>query len=223
MQRRPEPELMTDPDQVRAYAGADFSAGDRVLIELLEPLLEGRPGPLRLVDLGCGPGNITLRLAQHWPEADVIGIDGSAPMLTVARERAQHQGVAARFLEASLQQLSSTCLPTSIAPAAAVVSNSLLHHLHDPLELWRLVRCCGGSGTAIVHRDLRRPDSEVELDRLQQRYLPSAPDCLIADYRASLRAAFTIEEVQAQLKRLDLDHLTVQAEDDRYLTVVGVL
>ncbi|MGB1416134.1 MAG: class I SAM-dependent methyltransferase [Synechococcus sp.] len=222
MQRRPEPELMTDQDQVLAYAEADFSAGDQRLLEQLEPLLIGRSDPWRLVDLGCGPGNIALRLAEHWPNAEVIGIDGSAPMLRVARERAQKQDASARFLDGSLQQLAEETLPPGIAPATAVVSNSLLHHLHDPLNLWRLVRRLAVPGTAIVHRDLRRPHSELALDQLQQRYLPTAPECLIADYRASLRAAFTVEEVEAQLQVMGLDQLRVREEDDRYLSVVGV-
>lgn len=222
MQRRPEPELMTEQDQVLAYAEADFSAGDQRLIEQLKPLLAGRSDPMRFVDLGCGPGNIALRLAEQWSRAEVIGIDGSAPMLRVARERAQHHDASTRFLQASLQQLADAPLPPGIAPATAVVSNSLLHHLHNPLDLWRLVRRLACPGTAIVHRDLRRPPSELALDQLQQRYLPTAPECLVTDYRASLRAAFTAEEVEGQLRVLGLDQLRVQEEEDRYLSVVGV-
>ena len=75
----------------------------------------------------------------------------------------------------------------------------------------------------MLHRDLRRPESEQQLNALQQRYLPEAPICLIDDYRASLRAAFTVDEVQSQLQLLGLEQLVVQEEDDRYLSVMGVL
>jgi trans-aconitate 2-methyltransferase len=34
--------------------------------------------PARVVDLGCGPGNVSVFLQQRWPGADVLGIDGSA-------------------------------------------------------------------------------------------------------------------------------------------------
>lgn len=42
----------------------------------------------RIVDLGCGPGNLTKRLLDHFPAADVVGIDSSPAMLQKARELA---------------------------------------------------------------------------------------------------------------------------------------
>jgi trans-aconitate 2-methyltransferase len=41
--------------------------------------------PRRVVDLGCGPGNLTATLVQRWPNAHVLGIDSSAEMVRVAR------------------------------------------------------------------------------------------------------------------------------------------
>ncbi|NHA67589.1 methyltransferase domain-containing protein [Phycicoccus sp. CMS6Z-2] len=43
--------------------------------------------PRLVVDLGCGHGPTTLRLAQRWPDARVVGVDSSASMLDAARER----------------------------------------------------------------------------------------------------------------------------------------
>lgn len=45
------------------------------------------PGPTRVVDLGCGPGNSTELLVQRFPQAHVLGVDNSAAMLAQARER----------------------------------------------------------------------------------------------------------------------------------------
>ena len=45
------------------------------------------PLTLRILDLGCGPGNISFRLARACPHATVLGLDGSAPMLAIATER----------------------------------------------------------------------------------------------------------------------------------------
>lgn len=42
--------------------------------------------PKRVVDLGCGPGNVTQILKQRWPECDLIGIDSSQDMLAKAKE-----------------------------------------------------------------------------------------------------------------------------------------
>lgn len=42
--------------------------------------------PLRIVDLGCGPGNSTALLAARWPDAGLEGVDNSAEMLAEARD-----------------------------------------------------------------------------------------------------------------------------------------
>ena len=86
MQRIPEPELMDEVGQVLAYAQADFAASDAAMVERLAQLCGEDPGTT-LVDLGCGPGNISLLLADRWPAAKVLGLDGAPRMLAVALER----------------------------------------------------------------------------------------------------------------------------------------
>jgi trans-aconitate 2-methyltransferase len=46
-----------------------------------------RPGARRIVDLGCGPGTSTQLLAARYPQAGIVGVDNSEPMLKAARER----------------------------------------------------------------------------------------------------------------------------------------
>ena len=225
MQRVPEPELMDDADQARAYAAADFTAGDQQTIALIRALVsETATGasPARVIDLGCGPGNITLRLGQVFPEAEVIGVDGAAAMLKLARARASAsaQDCRVQFLEFPLQRLNDSSL---VGTADLIVSNSLLHHLHQPDLLWMLTRTLARPGCRVLHRDLRRPASPAELDRLQRRHLPDAPQVLINDFRASLAAAFEPEEVESQLQNAGLTRLTVVEEDDRYLVVSGLV
>jgi trans-aconitate 2-methyltransferase len=43
--------------------------------------------PRRVVDLGCGPGNLTLSLSQRWPDAVIEAVDSSPEMVEAARER----------------------------------------------------------------------------------------------------------------------------------------
>jgi len=223
IQRVPEPELMDDIDQVAAYGAADFNAGDDHTLSLILSLVSktaSGASPRRVIDLGCGPGNITLRLCDAFPESEVIGVDGAAAMLHLARARAATMHHPPRFMQCSLQQLVESDL---VNTADLIVSNSLLHHLHQPDLLWSLTSSLAVQGCRVLHRDLRRPFSVSELDRLQRTYLPEAPAVLIQDFRASLAAAFEPDEVTSQLKRAGLNGLRVEAEDDRYLVVSGLV
>ena len=73
----------------------------------------------------------------------------------------------------------------------------------------------------MLHRDLRRPDSEAGIDQLCMCHVADAPVVLQRDYRASLHASFTLEEVKAQLHDAGLGCLQVFAVEDRYLEVSG--
>ena len=63
MQRVAEPELMLEDEQARVYAAADFDEPNALCMALLQERLPGLPAVGGAADLGCGPGEITLRLA----------------------------------------------------------------------------------------------------------------------------------------------------------------
>ncbi|MFO7629423.1 MAG: methyltransferase [Prochlorococcaceae cyanobacterium] len=224
MERIPEPELMDDEAQVRAYAEADFGGSDAAMLERMFALCGGDPGP-RLVDLGCGPGNISFRLASRWPLASVLGIDGAPRMLAVARQRAAalpaQQAERLEFQQTLLPLAEPGCLASSFS---AVVSNSLLHHLHDPAVLWQAVAQLAAPGAFVYVQDLRRPASPGAVDALVASEMAGAPEVLRRDYRASLHAAFSPEEVEQQLQQTGLAaQLQVAPLQERYLEVWGRL
>ncbi len=68
-----------DPDRYLAYA--DERA--RPFVDLVGRI--AATDPRRVVDLGCGPGNLTRMLAERWPAADVHGLDSSAEMVARAK------------------------------------------------------------------------------------------------------------------------------------------
>ncbi|MGH3421754.1 MAG: methyltransferase domain-containing protein, partial [Streptosporangiaceae bacterium] len=45
----------------------------------------GVENPGYIADLGCGPGNLTVTLAERWPSAIVVGVDSSQEMIGAAR------------------------------------------------------------------------------------------------------------------------------------------
>ena len=230
MRRTPEPELMNDPVQARAYAQADFEQPHSHCVELVQeklgPLAEAQP---RIIDLGCGPGDISFRLAAAYPGCEVIGVDGASQMLALAREEAARRGLSDRvhFAEALINdaQQGIAELPRivpQIAPAL-VFSSSVLHHLEEPAQLWESMKRLGVSGTRAFVMDLMRPTSPERVDALVFRYAAEEPEILQRDFHASLHAAYTPEEIEAQLTAHGLASLEVEIISDRHWIAYGSL
>jgi trans-aconitate 2-methyltransferase len=131
--------------------------------------------PRRVVDLGCGSGDLTVSLARRWPNAQVVGIDSSAAMLAVAQEHAQRAdlGDRLRFEEGDIG-----CWAPD-GPVDVIVSNAALQwvpgHL-DRLPQWALALAPGGwlawqmpgNFEAPSHRLMREVAAEPQFAALLQ-------------------------------------------------------
>lgn len=219
LERIAEPELMDEAAQAQAYAAADFSAPHQRFIELFREHFPGLEPQGSVLDLGCGPGDITRRFARAFPSCCVHGIDGAAAMLRLAAEMQQGSDLDSRI------RYIHGYLPGAALPQqhyAVLISNSLLHHLADPLVLWRSVRAHGAPGAAVFVMDLMRPDSRATAAAMVERYAVGEPEVLRQDFYHSLLAAYTPDEVAAQLAASGL-HLAVTVVSDRHYTVSGYL
>ncbi len=224
MQRTPEPDLMDDDTQARAYAEADFSEPHEHFIELFKAQWPERIIKGRVLDLGCGAADISIRFANAYPECEIEGVDGSNEMLAYGIKAVSAAGLSSRI------DLSHYYLPDEALQEQrfdAVISNSLLHHLKDPMTLWQTVRACVQSnetvGTPVFIMDLLRPSNEAEVARLVNEYAADEPAILQRDFHRSLCAAYRPDEVEAQLAEAGLNALKVQVVSDRHLIVAGLL
>ena len=218
MKRIPEPELMDDPEQARAYAHADFSEPHQAFVEHFRRCLPDHE-PRRVLDLGCGPADISIRFARAYPLCTVSGIDGAQAMLSLGITAIEAAGLSARI------HLRRLRLPAEL-PAAqgfdTVISNSLLHHLAEPAALWQALKQVGAAAVFIM--DLLRPDSEQSARTLVEQYAGNEPAILRNDFYHSLLAAYRPEEIQSQLQVAGLDHcLVTGVASDRHLLVWGNL
>lgn len=176
------------------WSAARYAAHARFVSDLGAPvvaLLDPRPGE-RILDVGCGDGALTAAIAEAG--ADVLGIDGSADMVTAARAR----GLAAEVMDAHAL--------TFDADFDAVFSNAAMHWMVRPDAVvagcaralkpgGRLVAEFGGHGnvaairTAIIAVRRARHGAATTLDDIW--YFPTAEE-----HGARLeRAGFRVEEI----------------------------
>ncbi len=219
MQRIPEPELMLDPEQTRAYAEADFEQPHSMFMRLFQEAFPDVPDEALVLDLGCGPGDITFRFVRAYPYCRVHGIDGSDAMLAYARSIVK----ADRSLQGRVIFIKEI-LPFKISDFNcydSIICNSLLHHLNDPHVLWKTVKACAKPGAAIFIMDLRRPADITEAEELTETYAADEPAILRRDFYNSLLAAFEIKEIEQQIREAGLGELRVQALGDRHALISG--
>jgi ubiquinone/menaquinone biosynthesis C-methylase UbiE len=210
---------MDDKEQAEAYANADFEDAHSRFVAIFnelfrEPVLTGH-----ILDLGCGPGDITFRFARAFPGARVHGVDGSEAMLQCGRDLLTGDTELQGRVELIHGFLPGAVLPRSAYDA--VISNSLLHHLHDPGVLWKAVSELTDPGAPVFIMDLKRPGSVEKARSLVAEYSGNEPEVLKQDFYNSLLAAFTPAEIGEQLEECGLGHLTIREISDRHVVISG--
>jgi SAM-dependent methyltransferase len=161
----------------------------------------------RVLDLGCGPGVGTCRLAQRFPAASVVAVDGSPTMLDRVTTRAERLGLAER-VETRLVELPAGL--AALGPADIVWASMVLHHIGDegaalrqirgllePAGLLALVERAGPLRVLPDDADLGRPGVWERLD--------AAWAAWFADMRAALAAGTTSVEYPAMLAAAGFD------------------
>lgn len=220
MKRVPEAELMDMPLHAQAYAGADFSEPNTKFAALFSEKFPAFNGQ-RIMDLGCGPADITIKLAARYPHARVVGLDGSDAMLELARKAIRRHIALGNRVDVHRWHIGRDPNPLGSETYHAIVSNSLLHHMRDPLDLWRAIRACACPGAPVFVMDLFRPQSRIEAEKIVEQYAGKETDVLKADFLNSLLAAYRPVEIMDQLISINMNALRIETVSDRHLIVFG--
>jgi len=109
-----------DPDRYLTYA----DERGRPFVELMARV--GAEAPASVVDLGCGPGNLTSLLRERWPDADISGLDSSREMI----EQARSAEPSITFEVADLRGWAAAGDPVDV-----LISNATLQWVPDHLDL----------------------------------------------------------------------------------------
>jgi ubiquinone/menaquinone biosynthesis C-methylase UbiE len=221
MERVLEPEVMDTPEEARDYDAMDHG---EVNVRFCEDLLAAGPIGPSVLDVGTGTALIPIELCGRAPHVHVVAIDLAEHMLARAKENLAHAKLQDRVM---LEKIDAKAMPYPDAAFATAVSNSIIHHIPEPRGvLAEMVRVTAPGGLVFV-RDLARPRSDADVDRLVELYggeRPADPRAQAsyehqrALFRASLKAALTLDEIAALASDLGMPGC-VSMTSDRHWTL----
>lgn len=213
-----EPEVMDTAREASEYDAMDHSGvNDLFVADFLQvcpadALAEGE----RILDLGTGTALIPIEFCRQSASGHIVGVDLAAEMLKAARRNVDRAGFADRI---TLEKCDAKGLPFAENSFAAVMSNSIIHHIPEPLDCFReMVRVLQPAGVLFI-RDLMRPESAETVERLVRENAADETEYSQQLFRQSLHAALTVEEVRETIGQLGLPADCVRATSDRHWTL----
>jgi ubiquinone/menaquinone biosynthesis C-methylase UbiE len=217
-----EPEAMDSPDEAREYDLMDHVSVNAAFVADLLAMATRAGGSLPragvVLDVGTGTARIPIALCREDPACKVVGIDLAHAMLVVGAQNVSDAALTSRI---ALLRARAGVLPFRDASTPIVVSNSLIHHLPDPAAAIREACRVTAPGGVIFIRDLFRPASRPELDRLVSVHSATATATQRQLFADSLHAALTVDEVREVVASLPLLAASVEATSDRHWTLAA--
>ena len=227
MDRKAEPELMNTKDQVDSYSEADFSYEENKFIRFIRNTLKKNKinlnGSDLIVDLGCGPGNMSEKLSLEWPNVPVIGIDGSKEMILKAESRKNLHPKKLNnliYLYKDIKDIKLTDISNK-KKITLLISNSLIHHLTHIDEFFECIISLSSRETLNFHKDLVRPFNEKSALKLKAECSLQYNEILTNDYYASLQASYRANELKDFILKKNLNQFEVLEEGKKYLILCG--
>jgi ubiquinone/menaquinone biosynthesis C-methylase UbiE len=204
-----EPEIMDDWQEATAYDAMDFSAVNR---DFALAAIDLHPHAVRVLDIGTGTAHIPIMLCQEKSCYQILGVDLAPSMLVLGRKNIEAAGL---LQQIRLELVDGKNMPYPNWDFDLVLSNSLVHHLPNPISFFQEVARLVKPNGAVLIRDLLRPDSEAEIDRI----VSAAGDFGHRQnqlFRDSLAAALTLAEVQELITIAGMKDYYLAQSSDRH-------
>lgn len=216
LERVLEPEVMDTYEEARDYDSMDHQAVNKLFVDDL--LAVGNIGN-DILDVGTGTAQIPVELCRQSEDCRIIAIDMAVHMLDLARFNIEVDGFSQRIF---LQQIDAKDMLFESEMFDCVMSNSIIHHIPEPLavlaESIRVTR----PGGLLFFRDLLRPESGEEVAHLVSTYAGDENEHQRQMFDDSLRAALSLSEIRAMVSSLGFEAETVQATSDRHWTWIAI-
>ncbi len=208
-----EPEVMDTREDAVEYDAMDFT---EVNSAFAQRAAEFGPPNARVLDVGTGTARIPILICQRRSDWHITAIDLSSNMLKVGEKNVREAGLQQRI---HLQLVDAKTLPFPDGTFDMVVSNSIVHHIPEPLRALEEMRRVLKEEGALLVRDLFRPETLEELEELVERVCINDTPYGKKLFRDSLHAALTVEEVQDLVRQAGLTNCRIYQSSDRHWTI----
>jgi ubiquinone/menaquinone biosynthesis C-methylase UbiE len=219
--RKLETEVMDSAAEAADYDSMDHSEVNRIFADDFVRALgagETLSPTIAVLDVGTGTALIPIEIARRQSGIRITAVDLAAPMLQLAQKNVIREGLGERI---KLDHVDAKQLPYSAAEFDAVISNSIIHHIPEPRNVFReMVRVVRPDGWLFI-RDLLRPADLETHAQLVATYAGDANPHQRQMFSDSLHAALTLVEVQALLFDSGLPLEWAQQTSDRHWTISG--
>lgn len=215
-----EQEVMDSAEEAVDYNAMDHTVVNRVFVDdfltAFGSISSATDRIFSVFDAGTGTALIPIELVKRDRRFHVTASDLAASMLHLARSN-----VTAAGLEKSIDLALGDCKALANADASydAVMSNTIIHHIPEPMsvleQLWRITK----RGGLFFIRDLARPNDLPTLEKLVQTHAANANPSQRKLLHDSLHAGLTVSEVQKLLADLGIASDCVRMTSDRHWTI----
>ncbi len=210
-----EPEVMDSIEEAIAYDRMDFTIintdfADRA-IELASHL-----DSATVLDVGTGTARIPILIAERRSQWKIIGIDLAESMLTIGKENIDRAHLSPQI---ELAVIDSKEMPYEDNYFDLVISNSLVHHLPDPLPFFREVKRVLKPRGALLIRDLLRPNSQAKIQEIVGTIASECDDQQKQLFADSLHAAFALTEIQQLVTETGWKNVHLYQSSPRHWTI----
>ncbi len=211
-----EPEAMDSAEEAASYDAMDHSeVNARFVGDFLDEHGACRGG--RILDVGTGTARIPIALCRQDEKARVLGVDLARSMLEVGERNVEEAGFGERI---RLEVADAKSFAADLGMFEAVISNSIVHHIPEPVSVLKAMAERVEPGGTLFVRDLARPETRVELERLVETYAGGESELARGLFADSLHAALSVDEVRTMAGDLGLPIEGVRMSSDRHWTLV---